>query len=600
MNVVEHEDTDVNHHAYRQKIKVKEDNFAGIRIYEDIVKNRHDTESWVEVYFKTSIYDGDELIDEFKFEKLFPTDCSGCFDIDIEPIADSAGKTYDLVIEPYYDHESKIPFALIKEESDAESTLTIDGTESEFKFAYSVKYYDNYGVAAFVLLVTCVVFIQIVGLFFLNKNKTVAGKYLAVALAAGAGLIIICPNYFGHDEVFQYGHVYDILNGHILPESERGWPEVKVRRDDYPFTYVLDDEIKEDGEAVQISRNYVYIDQEFSGVYPPIAYIPSLAGLSIARMVVPNNAIYWPYFMRFFQMIACVLISYYAIKITPIYKRSFAIIALIPVFMNAICFISSDSLLFCSILLLFAQVLEIIKSKQAISNKQFVILLLSSILVSLTKLVYIPMIFIMLVILLSRKVRGDKSRIFSIIGVSLVSTIIWNLFAVSVLTQGQGVNTWYLVGYYLRNPIELIQIISYTQFKYGWNHFSDLFGIYDSAFDTVIYDSTMMPMLFAGSAMLAFFNEKKSLNKKSKILAWLIMLATFILISLSLLVACTPVRFAEIKGIQGRYFLPLIPLVAMIASSSKFKVPEKIYEFLPYILLLSYFIYEMRLIVDYY
>ena len=588
---------DVNHHSLRQTIHVDRDNFSGIRVHSDVVKNKHAYSSWVEVYFKVSLYDGDELVDSYKYEKLFTdSDRAGHFDFEIEPIANSAGKDYELVIEPYYDYDRIVEFSLIDMDI-GESTAKIDGEESGYSIAYEIIYRRNH-LTFYLLFVFILLVAQFIAIWLLSKNKKIEIKYAIIAITVGTTCAIIMPTYYWHDELFHYTRVYDIVNGHIIPETDDGWPVAYIPNKDLYLGFNRYEQVHEKFLDEEKANELEEFDQEFSGVYSPISYIPSIIALAFAKAIMPDTAIYWTYIMRVVQLLCCVLIVYFAIKKTPIFKRTFAIVALIPAFLCATSFMSPDGILFSFLLLLFAQIFEIMKSRKKISKKQFLVLLASSVVVSITKLVYFPFVFAMLLIPFSRKMRGDKARIISIIILSFAITFVWNVFAVALLSGGQGVNMWYIISYYLKRPFELLQIMVYSFFKYGGNHINDLSALGDDAFMANIYDGTIVPVLFTFVIALTFFNEKSQLNKKSKIILGLILLATFGLISLSLLVACTPVRFTEIMGIQGRYFLPFIPVLAFIFANKKNNISEKVYEYLPEIILLIYFIYEMRIVIN--
>lgn len=139
------------------------------------------------------------------------------------------------------------------------------------------------------------------------------------------------------------------------------------------------------------------------------------------------------------------------------------------------------------------------------------------------------------------------------------------------LTAGQGVNTMYLLKYYLHHPFELVQIIIYTfQHQFG-NFINDVFGGFNKVYGSIIQDGSIFPIVFLIMYIVLVIKGENKLKDRPKIILGLILIATYILISLSLLLACTPIDKNEIYGIQGRYFIMFLFPIYLIFSNNRNK-----------------------------
>ena len=79
--------------------------------------------------------------------------------------------------------------------------------------------------------------------------------------------------------------------------------------------------------------------------------------------------------------------------------------------------------------------------------------------------------------------------------------------------------------------------------------------------------------------MLFFVNEdkkKKEINRLTKLICLFIFVSIVLLIYTSLYVAWTPVRHATIKGVQSRYFLPVLLLTALVLDNKTIVFDKKL------------------------
>lgn len=90
----------------------------------------------------------------------------------------------------------------------------------------------------------------------------------------------------------------------------------------------------------------------------------------------------------------------------------------------------------------------------------------------------------------------------------------------------------------------------------GWNEFASL--------------DTLFPLIVG--LLFVYINisdetMRKKLTKYQKIIITLIILAIMGLIFTSLYIQWTPANWSVIAGVQGRYFLPILPLLSLIIGN---------------------------------
>ncbi len=87
--------------------------------------------------------------------------------------------------------------------------------------------------------------------------------------------------------------------------------------------------------------------------------------------------------------------------------------------------------------------------------------------------------------------------------------------------------------------------------------------------------NTLVPVSFFIIALLAIFADKEKIPKLSTYqitIITLIILAVCTLIFTSLYIQWTKAESEAIRGVQGRYFIPILPLVFILLSKIKVKI----------------------------
>lgn len=220
-------------------------------------------------------------------------------------------------------------------------------------------------------------------------------------------------------------------------------------------------------------------------------------------------------------------------------------------------------------------------NKKHICKKEITILAISSVIVSLCKIVYLPLC-LLLFVLPKEKFKTPKSKNLitsTIFAVSVILNLIWLMYCSRFLVVfNYGVNTPEQIKYILTHPISYFLILFRTINIFFEMVIVGLCGESLGLFDVQASVLFIMPclLLFAMLFLVKDKNEKVKIDGKTKIIFLFIFVTIVLLICTSLYVQWTSLKNPMIYGIQPRYFLPILLLMAIILDNHKIIYHEKL------------------------
>ena len=121
----------------------------------------------------------------------------------------------------------------------------------------------------------------------------------------------------------------------------------------------------------------------------------------------------------------------------------------------------------------------------------------------------------------------------------------------------------------LTNPFGYIQRIIYEIELNGAKYLGEMFGSGIGWYNFVSLNTIVPYVLFIMFISITLIDNsvKDRFSKFQKIIIALVLLAVFLLIFTSLYVQWTKADSNGIDGIQGRYFIPLLPMFGMLVGS---------------------------------
>lgn len=407
-----------------------------------------------------------------------------------------------------------------------------------------------------------------------KKNISIEKKFLIIGVPIFIGYMLLMPMFIAHDERFHWFRIYEITEGGILPEiknNSTGYDVPDAVHTSLPYSDVKYGDLKEGIKDKIDENNKSFVSDVTMSVYSPIQYLPHIIGVMVGKIVTVRPVLI-AFIGRLFNLIISLALLYLAIKIIPFGKNIMLIFSIIPISIEGFTSLSGDGFTICIAYLLIAYIFKLVKSNQKkLTKKDYIALLSLGTIIAFCKLVYIPIVFLMY--LLPEKYFKSKKdkfiKITLICLVLLVFNLIWLKLAnpyLEVYTQGK---SSYQVKYIFSDIIRYAQIFLnsfITQFK------DLLFSMYGESllWSNYVYNYSIVPIsLMIITIITCIFDSslKKQFNTKSIIIISIISIMIVGLIFTSLYVQWTPYAWEKIIGVQGRYFLPFIPLVFIIIGN---------------------------------
>jgi len=555
-----------------QIINSTNNNLYRVRLYLDPIDNKYDGYDFITVNYDIELTDmKGNRIDKYKFKKIFFENGPAVVDFKFPAIENSEGKKYLLNITTYTT-DNAVSIKLGENKDLDNSKMFIDGEETNKSLLYETSYYYNAN-NTFIKIFSIIIIVFGILLIIFNhpkiKNIGIEKKYLIIALIVSIFCISLTPLFFGMDEQAHWARIYEISEGDFITGEIDGWPKSKLPNKIFEISFSTYNMAK-----YKFNQNYtnndVIMNMDCMAVYSPISYIPHVMGTLFAKLVT-SHIFLWPYISRVFSAIFCIACVCFAIKIIPFAKKTLFLIGVLPSTIKTFSLLSADGTLIATSLLFIAKILQIVYDKKSVNKIDYLLLGILAVVISLSKLVYFPIC--LLLILIPFKLKDKRKNkiigVVTIISVALLITFLWNVVAVSKLIGGQGVNVTYYIMYYLKNPIELFQILFYTTYNNLGRFVNDTFGGTNEWYGTLIKDASVFPVIFFVMYLAISIREKCDFNKKDKYLISGIIILVYLLIAGTLLVTCTSVHSREIIIIQGRYLIPLLLPISLLIGNNK-------------------------------
>ena len=475
--------------------------------------------------------------------------------------------------------------------------LTYSGEETDFSPLVNKVYKDNtYNIngeeysgllqtkALYCNLIKTILFYVIMSVFFIiftillyvvlvkKADEKIEKKFLYLAIPIYLLYMIFIPLYVAHDELFHWYRIFEITEGGLLPEikdNSTGYMMPSAIGSGLPWgdlKYI--DIIKESIEKIDYNDK-TFISDVTMSVYSPVQYLPQVLGVIWGKLTVKSPIII-SYCGRLFNLAICITLIYFAIKKIPFGKELIFVVSFIPIAIEGLTSLSGDGFTLSVAMLFISYIIEIYYSKRKLLKKDYFILCTLGVIIAFCKIVYIPVVFLLL--LLPKESFGSNKKKYiitiSLIMAFLICNLVWLALAnpyLNVYTNGK---SGYQVKYVLTHPIKYIQNFLYTIQTNGIGYITEMFG-YNMLWSGAVLNKTFVPLTMIGLVVYICLNGnlKKKFDFKAVMIITFIVLCVVALIFTSLYVQWSRYRSEIIDGVQGRYFLPIIVLVFLLIGN---------------------------------
>jgi len=465
---------------------------------------------------------------------------------------------------------------------------------------YTVQYSDNtcmWGLYVFLCIVVWG-FILICYWMLIVRKLNVEKFFVPMSLLLGLifqGVIIVggVPDEPGHlDTVYRYSN-------QMLLVKDTGNPgTIYKRKCDVKMSDMLVNGLESNSYYQFLTDTFKKTDDtelelievsclDHSSMVPAIAFIPAAIGMSIGR-ILRMSAMFSLQLARIFNLICFVLLSWLAIKIIPFGKNLLGMLAILPISMQQAASSSYDAVINASIFLFIALCFRMCREEKKQKWQLGLTLGLVVFIVMSKGGVYIPVLGLLVFAFPVYKWLHGKSKkriiMWFIAGIATaisLSTLLWLKFMPLFQSFLQGETeqltsySLYTIPYLLEKPLRIIYIYWNTLVVKGEFLLQSFLGGVLSWLDFKM--SWLFEIVFLGGLFLMTGVEEDRYDgkKRQRILMFVACGISVALIMMSMLVGYTKIRLNYIEGLQGRYFIPVAPLLFLMMENKMIHVQKK-------------------------
>ncbi len=428
-----------------------------------------------------------------------------------------------------------------------------------------------------------------------------APLFCALSILFGIAIAALDPPLRGHDEPAHVLRAYAIARGEIMPAAdEAGRPGVYLPAaffDEFQmfFIEVVRGNAVADFRAAFSRRQQAHMTPRENGggsvffpfggseSYTPFAYLPYIAAAWFSRAA-RFDFLQTFYAMRIMGLVFATLLVAYAIAITPRLKWAFFFIAMLPSALYARAIVSADGAALGFAMLVSALSLKAVYDMRA---DRFFARAAAMFLCMLIKPPHVAFAFLEGMTSPLRTLRRRWAVAFLVIGPGLAAIAAW------LWASGAQIGDWRIIGasgsvaehfsigwklrYMLHEPLHFPSLVIATlelEWRALWRQLIGILGWLDVPLAGWVYPT------LTGVLAVAMF-EPVGLDAKTRArLAFSCALAVSVYalaVFLIFYIKWTPLDAPEIWGIQGRYFLVVLPACAVALSALvNLSLPERI------------------------
>ncbi|MGI5959032.1 MAG: DUF2142 domain-containing protein [Massiliimalia sp.] len=314
---------------------------------------------------------------------------------------------------------------------------------------------------------------------------------------------------------------------------------------------------------------------------PQFLYTFSTLGITLGRVLhlglVPTY-----YLGRFFNLFAYCIAVYFAMKLMPFGKMTMFGISMLPIALQQVGSVSYDVMINALAFLLIGAVFYLAygERKKPIRFIEMILVCILGILLTMCKTGAYALIFLLVFIIPWKRFSSKKTAYWfkgsAVIGIvvgfliySLISSICFVQANPSIYLKWTETPTLaYTVGDLLSDPVHTIQLFVRT-LAYQKDFYTETVTGHLSWF--TIKMSPFLMIVFGVWILLTGIRPLKEEQKMTAGVKWwvaLLALGCFGIVLLGMAIGWTPNTYEIIQGVQGRYFLPFLPLLLLLVRGS--------------------------------
>lgn len=334
-----------------------------------------------------------------------------------------------------------------------------------------------------------------------------------------------------------------------------------------------------DPEHVSSFRGHLVSSSNPPVATTPLAYVPQAVGMSIARLLQTNTVVLL-YMGRIFNLLFFVGMTYLAMRRLPFGKEVLFGVAMLPMTLHLSASYSYDVMILACMFCLTAICVDLACVKERVRILDVVLLMLLMAAAGPCKMVYAPMMGLCLLIPVKKfGGRGNgwlrwAISALAVAGAWAVAMVLVNSQVVAAYvtaTEASSYVQWagepgYSLSLLLHQPGRLLKMFYQTLMWQGKEYHLSMIGAWLGNLDEVLDVPYLVVLTFTLALLeLAFRKPGETLLLSGRQRVWIgaVCAACAAAVMLSMLIACTPLSAKVIGGVQGRYFLPFLPVLLL-------------------------------------
>lgn len=459
----------------------------------------------------------------------------------------------------------------------------------------------DYGMLALGLVMLALL-VAIVLLCLRDKYPVIAVWAVAFTLLVVADMRVF-PGLSAPDEQAHYISAYYLsdqlmfqqadneLGRVVIRETDKALEDVSDENDAFlageiPMTEILGHEMREktyrdihNWDAEHPEKDGMTVSNLVRVETTPLAYLPQAIGITLARLL-HLNSLKLIAFGKIGNLIAFLLMVIWAVRRTPRGKNLMMASTLLPMTIHLAGSMSYDVMIIGCAYMFLAEILYVAYAAQELTWKDIIFLTVILAVMSPCKMVY--GILILLLLLIPKEKAGRKLLpLWLLCGAAVVIPVLLvNLRTIGTYTAATTNNlVWageqgFTMSYCLHHPLQVMQMVYESVLQQGEYYYSSMLGGYLGNGDAALTVPFLILAALTVGLILLAFAEKESISIRDRIIIGITFILLFGLLLGSMLVGWTPLSSPVILGVQGRYFLPMLPVLLLLIPNRMIKLEK--------------------------
>jgi len=384
---------------------------------------------------------------------------------------------------------------------------------------------------------------------------------LATMTFLGLAYVFITPPMRVPDEHLHFFRSAAIANGHLIPHGHGKADSAQIPQGLKTLVWVISTR-QSFQTAIRIPLEPVKQPVvDFPAWYTPVPYLPQ-AFAAVAGRIFNIRPLIIFYAGRMANLAVAIVLIALAMRMAPSYRNIIAATALLPMALFQFASWSADALTLAVAILFIALIVE---------GGGTAALIVFAFVLGLCK----PAYFLLALLVFAMPARRMRAKIFVVASMAFATIIAFAYARAASFQQrtGMPIDPAAQMHCVVHDPMHFARAML-SDIAVHWRYYADgtvgRLGLTELALPTAIV------VIEVVTVMSAAITSKRVLNTAARIVAIGIFIATAVGVVLSQYMIWSIVCGDTIEGVQGRYFLPIVPLALLAISWNRWRFDPRV------------------------